>query len=52
MRPLADTFLGSKFIADTKWLIDSFEDGFRKQNILVVDEDVLQPGVLRKVSKL
>ncbi|KAG4072065.1 hypothetical protein HA402_015564 [Bradysia odoriphaga] len=42
----------SKFIEDTEWLTESFEEGYRKQTMLIVDEDVLRPEVLQKVAAL
>lgn len=43
-------FTDSKFLSDTKWLTSTFEEGYRKQNILITDDDVLRPEVLQKVN--
>lgn len=45
----ASHFSGAPFISDTEWLIESFEEGYREQKILIVDDDVLRPEVLQKV---
>lgn len=41
----------SKFLRDTEWLMKSFEEGTRTQSVLITAPDVLEPRILKKVSK-
>lgn len=42
--------INSKFIRDTEWLMESFEEGAREQMVLITAPDVLDARVLEKLA--
>lgn len=43
-------FTDSKFLRDTDWVMKTFQEGYREQQVLLTAADVLEPYVLQKVS--
>lgn len=39
----------SAFVRDTNWLLNTFIEGYRQQNVLITADNVLDPFVLEQV---
>lgn len=40
----------SQFLINTKFIVNKFGEAMRKQNVLIVAEDVLRPEVMQKLA--
>lgn len=40
----------SQFLVNTKFIMNKFGEGMRKQNVLIVADDVLRPEVMQKLD--
>lgn len=40
----------SKFLTDTRWIIDKFKEGTRIQSVLITADDVLTSDVLQQLE--
>ncbi|XP_026471686.1 protein patched homolog 2-like [Ctenocephalides felis] len=42
----------SAFVRDTNWLLNTFIEGYRQQNVLITADNVLDPFVLEQVARI